>query len=102
MASSSKGENGAGDVLPAPLDQLTRLSHKLINVVVVAVVYGVDVGKPTVPASPLTIAYPTLSEANHPATIDIQPVAELEVLYLYLMFTCCYAIKDVLMLADEG
>jgi hypothetical protein len=44
MASSSKGENGAGDVLPAPLDQLTRLTHKLINVVVVAVVYAVDVG----------------------------------------------------------
>jgi hypothetical protein len=38
MASSSKGENGAGDVLPAPLDQLTRLTHKLINVVVEAVV----------------------------------------------------------------
>ena len=38
MASSSKCESGAGDVLPAPLDQLTRLTHKLINVVVVAVV----------------------------------------------------------------
>jgi hypothetical protein len=43
MASSSKGENGAGDVLPAPLDQLTRLTQKLINVVVEAVVYAVDV-----------------------------------------------------------
>jgi hypothetical protein len=43
MASSNKGEKGAGDVLPAPLDQLTRLSHKLINVVVVAVVKAVDV-----------------------------------------------------------
>jgi hypothetical protein len=43
MASSSKGENGAGDVLPAPLDQPTRLTHKLINVVVEAVVYAVDV-----------------------------------------------------------
>jgi hypothetical protein len=31
MASSSKGENGAGDVLPAPLDQLTRLTHKLLE-----------------------------------------------------------------------
>ena len=38
MASSSKGETGTGDVLPAPLDQLTRLTHKLINVVVEAVV----------------------------------------------------------------
>jgi hypothetical protein len=38
MASSSKGEYGAGDVLPAPLDQLTRLTQKLVDVVVEAVV----------------------------------------------------------------
>ena len=38
MASSSKGENGAGDVLPAPLDQLTRLTQKLVDVVVESVV----------------------------------------------------------------
>ena len=43
MASSSKGENGAGDVLPAPLDELTRLTHKLVNVVVEAIVYALDV-----------------------------------------------------------
>jgi hypothetical protein len=65
-ASSSKGENGAGDVLPAPLDQLTRLSHKLINVVVVAVVAGVDVARPTGPACPLPITY---RPSNKPATL---------------------------------
>ena len=69
---------------------------------VVAVVYAVDVGKPTVPACPLPIADPTLSEANHPATIDIHTVAKVEVLYLYPMLTCCYAVNDVLVLAWEG
>jgi hypothetical protein len=62
----------------------------------------VDISKPTVPASPLSIADPTLSEANHPATIGIDAVAEVEVLYLYLMLTCCYAGNDVLVLAWEG
>jgi len=35
--------NGAGDVLPAPLDEVMRLTHKLIDVVIVAVVHTVDV-----------------------------------------------------------
>jgi hypothetical protein len=35
--------NGAGNVLPVPLDQVIRLGHKLVYVVVVAVVYAVDV-----------------------------------------------------------
>jgi hypothetical protein len=78
------------------------LGHKLINVVVVAVVYAVDVGKPTVPTRPLPITYPTLCEARHPTTIDIQTIAEVEVFYLYLMLTCCYAVNDALVLAWEG
>jgi hypothetical protein len=42
-----------------------RLCHKLIDVVVIAVVYAVDVSKPSVPACPLTIAYPTLGEGRN-------------------------------------
>src|SRR5215212_10568835 len=67
-----------------------------------AVVYAVDVGKPTVPACPLPVADPTLSEANHPATIGIHTVAEVEVLYLYLMLSRHDSSNDVLMLADGG
>jgi hypothetical protein len=63
--------------------------------VVEAVVYAVDVSAPT---SPLTIAYPTLSEANHPATIGIDAIAEVEVLYLYLMLARYDGSNDVLML----
>jgi hypothetical protein len=69
---------------------------------VVAVVDGVDVCKPTVPACPLTIADPILSEANHPATISIHTVAKVELLYLYPMLTCCLPSNDVLVLAWEG
>src|SRR5215213_5664973 len=67
-----------------------------------AVVNTVDVGKPAVPASPLTVADPTLSEANHPATIGIDAVAEVEVLYLYLMLARDNGSNDVLMLANGG
>jgi hypothetical protein len=67
-----------------------------------AVVYAVDVGKPTVPACPLTIAYPTLSEARHPNSIGIHAVAKVEVLYLYPILTGRYTSNDVLMLAGEG
>jgi hypothetical protein len=70
--------------------------------VIVAVVNAVDVGKPTVPACPLPVAYPTLSEANHPGTIGIDAVAEVEVLYLYLMLARHYGSNDVLVLAWEG
>jgi hypothetical protein len=70
--------------------------------VVEAVVYAMDVCKPSAPACPLPIADPTLSEANHPGAIGIDAVAEVEVLYLYLMLTCCYAGNDVLVLAWEG
>jgi hypothetical protein len=59
----------------------------------------VDVSAPT---SPLTIADPTLSEANHPATIGIDAVTEVEVLYLYLMLARYDGSNDVLMLADGG
>jgi hypothetical protein len=60
----------------------------------------VDVAQPPVPACPLPIASPTLSEANHPGTIDIDAVAE--VLYLYPKLTRCYAVNDILALAWEG
>jgi hypothetical protein len=60
----------------------------------------VDVSKPTVPACPLPVADPTLSEANHPATIGIDAIAEVEVLYLYLMLARYDGSNDVLMLTD--
>ena len=76
--------------------------HKLVDVVVEAVVYAVDVVEPSAPSCPLTITYPSLSEARHPTTIDKQPVAEVEVLCLYPMLTGCYAVNDALVLAWEG
>jgi hypothetical protein len=70
--------------------------------VVVAVVKAVDVFWPTVPACPLPIADPTLGEANHPAAIGIDAIAEVEVLYLYLLLASHNSINDVLVLADGG
>jgi hypothetical protein len=70
--------------------------------VVEAVVYAVDVSKPTVPACPLPITYPALGKACHPTTIGIHAIAEVEVLYLYPMLTGCHGINDVLVLAWEG
>src|SRR5215213_6612385 len=67
-----------------------------------AVVKAVDVSKPTVPACPLPIAYTTLSEANHPATIGIDAIAEVEVLYLYPMLACHNSSNDVLVLTNGG
>jgi hypothetical protein len=60
----------------------------------------VDVSQPSALACPLTIADPTLSEANHPATIGIDAVAEVEVLYLYLMLASHNSSNDILVLAD--
>jgi hypothetical protein len=74
----------------------------LVDVVVEAVVKAVDVSKPTVPACPLAITYPSLSEARHPTTIDMQSVADVEVLYLNQMLTGIHSIRDVLILADGG
>jgi hypothetical protein len=68
--------------------------------VVEAVVYAVDVGKPSVPMRPLTIIYTAVGEGRHPDSIGIQTVVE--VLYLYPMLNCCYAVNDVLVLAWEG
>jgi hypothetical protein len=67
-----------------------------------AVVKAVDVGKLTVPACPLPITYPTLGEANHPATIGIHAVAKVEVLYLYPMLASHNSSNDVLVLTDGG
>ena len=61
------------------------LSHKLINVVVVAVIYAVDVLKPSAPKRPLTIAHPTLGKRGHLDNVGVKPVAEVEVLYLNLI-----------------
>jgi hypothetical protein len=49
---------------PRRLDQVFALPHKLVYVVVVAVVRVVDVVQLAVPACPLTIAYPTLGRAT--------------------------------------
>jgi hypothetical protein len=46
---------------------------------------------------PLPITYPSLGEGRHLNAIGILTVAE--VLYLYPMLTCCYAVNDVLVLA---
>ena len=51
------------------------LGRESVNVVVEAVAYAVDVGKPTVPARPLPMTYPSLSEARHPYSISIQAAA---------------------------
>jgi hypothetical protein len=89
-------------ICPVRSIRYMRLGQKLIDVVVVAVVYAVDVGKPAVPACPLTVAYPPLGEARHPTTIEIQTIAEVEVLYLYLMLTRYDGSNDVLMLTNGG
>jgi hypothetical protein len=78
------------------------LGHKLIDVVVVAVVDAVDVVQPSAPACSLTIAYPPLSERRHLHTIGIQPLAEVEVLHLDLMLTGYHATNNVLVLTDGG
>jgi hypothetical protein len=62
----------------------------------------VDVSNPTAPTRPLPVADPTLSKANHPATIGIDAVAEVEVLYLDLMLARDNSSNDVLVLADGG
>jgi hypothetical protein len=77
-----------------------RLGHKLVDVVVVAVVYAVDVVEPTVPTCPLPVTEPPFGERRYPNIIGIQTVAEVEILYLYPMLTGCYGINDVLVLAD--
>src|SRR5215212_5287800 len=51
------------------------LGHKLVDVVVEAVVDGVDVVEPSVPPRPLAVTDPPLGEARHPDTISIQAVA---------------------------
>jgi hypothetical protein len=78
-----------------------RLGHKHIYVVVVAVVYAVDVSKPSAPACPLPITDSTLGEANHLGTIGIDAIAEVEVLYLYLMLARHDGSNDVLVLAER-
>jgi hypothetical protein len=44
----------------APSGVYEVLGHKLINVVIVAVVHAVDVAQPIVPSHLLTVAYPPL------------------------------------------
>jgi len=59
-----------------------RLRHKLVNIVVEAVVYAVDVTQPTAPACPLPLPYPAFGEGRHPNAIGIQTVSEVEIFYL--------------------
>jgi hypothetical protein len=68
--------------------------------VVESVVDAVDVGYPSASARSLTITYPALGEADHPSTIGIHAVAEVEILHLDLVNTGCYGSNDVLVLAD--
>jgi hypothetical protein len=83
------------------LDQIGEtLSHKLVYIVVVAIVHAMDLAQPPVPACPLAIPDPTLGERSDLDPIGEKPVAEIEVLYLYLMLTC-YAISDVRVLTRE-
>src|SRR5215213_7498611 len=87
--------------LPRSFDQAERgLRHELVYVVVVAILHAwVDTATPR---GPLPIADPALSEANHPATIGIDAIAEVEVLYLYLLLASHYSSNDVFVLADGG
>jgi hypothetical protein len=62
----------------------------------------VDVSQPTVPTCPFPITDSPLGEGSYPDTIGIKPIAEVEVLYLYLMLTCCHPSNDVLVLTDGG
>jgi hypothetical protein len=86
-----------------PFDQVgALLRHKLVYVVVVAVIQAVDVLQVPAPERPLTIAYPTFGERRYLDAISIQSVTEVEVLNLYLMLTSHHAINNVLVLADGG
>jgi hypothetical protein len=44
----------------------------------------------------------SFGEGRNPTTIDKQTVAKVEVLYLYPMLTCCYAVNGVPVFAWEG
>ena len=52
-----------------------------------AVVYAVDVSKPSAPTRPLPVTYSTFGQARHPNVIGIQAVAEVEILYCLLTAT---------------
>ena len=73
------------------------LGHKLVYVVVVAVVEAVDVTQVPVPARPLAVAYPALGEARHPHAIDEKTVSEVKVLHLYPMHAGRHAIDNGLL-----
>src|SRR5215212_6618598 len=77
-----------------------RSCQKLVDIVVEAILdAGVDTASPR---GPETVADPALSEANHPATIGIDAIAEVELLYLNLMLARDNGSNDVLVLADGG
>src|SRR5215210_5963169 len=78
------------------------LGHKLVYVMVVAVLKAMDISKPTAPACPLPITYPSLGERCHPDAIGEKPIAEVEVLYLDPMLARRHAIGDVLVPANGG
>ena len=78
------------------------LGHKLIYVVVVAVIHAVNVSKPSAPTCPLAITRPTVSEPSNAGNqiSRVEAIAEVEVLHLYLMLTGLDAHRQVLVFAD--
>ncbi len=70
LRNSERGRSLA--TCPAHSIRYMRLGHKLIYIVVVAVVYAMDVTMPTVPACPRPITDTTLGEGCHPGTIAMQ------------------------------
>src|SRR5215203_1897817 len=90
--------NGAHDLQPAPFARsgiYKALAHEFIDVLVEAVVYGVDLTYPTVPACPLPVFDPPLGERRHLDTIGEKAVSDVEVLDLYPMLARRHAIDDV-------
>ena len=77
------------------------LGHKLINVVVIAIVYGVDVSAPT---SPLSIAHTTVGEPSNPSrqVRGVEAEAEVMIFDLDHVPTGLDTGRQLLMLAHEG
>src|SRR5215211_428785 len=97
-ANHIRSGNGAEGISSAPFARSgihEVLAHKLIDVVVEAVVYAMDVAQLTVPACPLPITYPPLGEGSHPEAIREKSVAEVEVLCLYALSPTLKKMPDI-------
>src|SRR5215207_6442150 len=98
--------NGADSPSSAPLHPTTRLRHKLVDVVVVAILdAGVDTATP---GSPEAVADPALAEGGHArgrpvrGIAGVEGVSEVEVLNLDGVAASSYPCEYVLVLADGG